>query len=214
MTQLKRILAGALSVCMVGSVMTACGNDDSSSASGGSNSTGTTNSNGGSTESRIDTSTLHGKESSEESKNTLTIYCWNTEFKSRVDKYYSKYSSLNVKTGTDKDGKEFVESINGVKLNWVQNENEGNVYQTKLDEALKGQKDSTEKVDMFLIELTTLSSILTATLLSRFRISELQRKILLSSTNTLRMLLPIQSQASLRVFPGRLHRVCSCITLR
>lgn len=64
MTQLKRILAGALSVCMVGSVMTACGNDDSSSASGGSNSTGTTNSNGGSTESRIDTSTLHGKESS------------------------------------------------------------------------------------------------------------------------------------------------------
>lgn len=152
MTQLKRILAGALSVCMVGLVMTACGNDDSSSASGGSNSTGTTDSKGGSTESRIDTATLHGKESSEESKNTLTIYCWNTEFKSRVDKYYPEHSSLEVKTGTDKDGNRVVESINGVKLNWVQNENEGNVYQTKLDEALKGQKDSTEKVDMFLIE--------------------------------------------------------------
>lgn len=72
MTQLKRILAGALSVCMAASVMTACGNDDSSSASGGANSTGAGDSN---TESRTDTTTIHGVESSEESKNTLTIYC-------------------------------------------------------------------------------------------------------------------------------------------
>ncbi len=149
MTQLKRILAGALSVCMAASVMTACGNDDSSSASGGANSTGAGDSN---TESRTDTTTIHGVESSEESKNTLTIYCWNTEFKSRIDKYYPEYTSMNVETSTDADGNQVVESINGVKINWVQNENEGNVYQTKLDEALAAQPNSTEKVDMFLIE--------------------------------------------------------------
>lgn len=149
MTQLKRILAGALSVCMAASVMTACGNDDSSSASGGANSTGAGDSN---TESRTDTTTIHGVESSEESKNTLTIYCWNTEFKSRIDKYYPEYTSMDVVTSTDADGNQVVESINGVKINWVQNENEGNVYQTKLDEALAAQPNSTEKVDMFLIE--------------------------------------------------------------
>ena len=50
------------------------------------------------------------------------------------------------------DGSKEIATINGVKLNWVQVENEGNAYQTKLDEALKGQQDSTEKVDMFLME--------------------------------------------------------------
>ena len=45
-----------------------------------------------------------------------------------------------------------IESINGVKIEWIQTANEGNAYQTKLDEDLKKQKDSDNKVDMFLIE--------------------------------------------------------------
>lgn len=159
MAQLKRILAGALSLCMVGSVLTACGDTDSSTAPGANNS-GSGDNKG---EERQVTTDIHGKESSEESKNTYTIYCWNTEFKERLDKYYTKengakfditYSTYEKKDETTGKVTEMqqIDTIDGKKVKWVQNENTGNVYQTKLDEALKKQPDSEDKVDMFLIE--------------------------------------------------------------
>ncbi len=79
------------------------------------------------------------KEGNDESKNTLVIYCWNDEFKQRFEKYYPDYAGND----TLKDG---------TKIEWVQVANEGNAYQTKLDEALKNQADADKKVDMFLIE--------------------------------------------------------------
>lgn len=155
MAQLKRILAGALSVCMVGSVLTACGGSDSSTA-GGSDSKASGGNNGGDSSSRVVTTDLHGKESSQESKDTLRIYCWNTEFKNRFDDYYSKFTDKEVTTQkyTDANGNERDEvvTVDGKKVEWVQVENEGNAYQTKLDEALKAQKDSDNKVDIFLVE--------------------------------------------------------------
>jgi len=87
------------------------------------------------------TSKLHGVDSSEDSKKTLTIYCWNTEFKSRLDKYYPQGTSNELTYNELADGSKEIATINGVKLNWVQVENEGNAYQTKLDEALKGQQE-------------------------------------------------------------------------
>lgn len=160
MAKLKRILAGTLALCMAGSVLTACGGDDSTSSTTSKSDAASTaagkEDEGGNgisdNEDRIDTTTLHGTESSDESKNTLTIYCWNTEFKSRVDKYYPDYTEMDVETKELDDGSREVVSINGVKLNWVQIENEGNAYQTKLDEALAAQQESAEKVDMFLVE--------------------------------------------------------------
>ena len=177
MAKLKRVLAGALSLCMVGSMLTACGDDsssksdasskansssaadskaDSSAADSTADSSTADSSTAESNPDRKNTAEIHGEPSSEDSKNTVKIYCWNTEFKTRVDKFYPKYTKLKVETGTykDKDGKELTEvkTIDGKKVEWVVNTNDGGVYQTKLDEALKAQPKSADKVDMFLME--------------------------------------------------------------
>ena len=155
MANLKKVLAGSLSLCLAASMFTACGNTDSSSTSdknGGSTSKAGNNTGINNSSDRVNTAELHGVDSSEDSKKTLTIYCWNTEFKSRLDKYYPQGTSNELTYNELSDGSKEIATINGVKLNWVQVENEGNAYQTKLDEALKGQQDSTEKVDMFLME--------------------------------------------------------------
>ena len=169
MAKLKRVLAGALSLCMVGSMLTACGDsssDDAKSSSkdsskaadsskAGDSSTGDSSSEAPKAE-RMNTAELHGKDSSDKSKNTLRIYCWNTEFKLRFDAAYAKGGKYKVETASYKDdkGKELTEikKIDGKDIEWVQVENKDGAYQKALDEALKGQKDSDNKVDMFLIE--------------------------------------------------------------
>ncbi len=171
MAKLKRVLAGALSLCMVGSMLTACGSSSSSddaassskkdsSSKADASSTGDSSAAASSSEApkaeRMNTAELHGKDSSDKSKNTLRIYCWNTEFKLRFDAAYAKGGKYKVETASYKDdkGKELTEikKIDGKDIEWVQVENEGGAYQKALDEALKGQKDSDNKVDMFLIE--------------------------------------------------------------
>lgn len=171
MAKLKRVLAGALSLCMVGSMLTACGSssssDDAASSSKKADSSKADSSKAGDSSAadssseapkaeRMDTATLHGKDSSDKSKNTLRIYCWNTEFKLRFDAAYAKGGKYKVETASYKDdkGKELTEikKIDGKDIEWVQVENEGGAYQKALDEALKGQKESDNKVDMFLIE--------------------------------------------------------------
>lgn len=69
----------------------------------------------------------------------LNIYCWNEEFKSRVEAYYPKY---------DKD----TQMIGDVKVNWVITPNENNAYQDALDSALLNKTEADDKVDLFLIE--------------------------------------------------------------
>jgi hypothetical protein len=171
MAKLKRVLAGALSLCMVGSMLTACGSSSSSddaassskkdsSSKADASSTGDSSAAASSSEApkaeRMNTAELHGKDSSDKSKNTLRIYCWNTEFKLRFDAAYAKGGKYKVETASYKDenGKELTEikKIDGKDIEWVQVQNEGGAYQKALDEALKGQKESDNKVDMFLIE--------------------------------------------------------------
>lgn len=67
---------------------------------------------------------------------TFRIYCWNSEFQDRFNEYYAS------KIPSD------------VKVEWVSNPNEGNVYQTKLDEALLKQESAApeDRIDLFLIE--------------------------------------------------------------
>jgi len=138
MTKLKRVLAGTMCLTMAGSMLTACG--DSSSSSG----------------SAADVAPVEQKkEGSEESKNTIKIYVWNQEFQGLFRRYYPEYdaeksgydTTKHEKTGT---GDDFLKD--GKKVVWVVNENQGNNYQDKLDDALKKQADSDDKVDMFLIE--------------------------------------------------------------
>ena len=106
---------------------------------------------------RVDTTTWHGADSTSESINTVRIYCWNSEFKLYFDKYYPKYGKYKVRTRSYRDwdtGELLSEiiSINGKKIEWVQNTIDGNLYQTELDKALINQPYSENKVDMFLIE--------------------------------------------------------------
>ena len=105
---------------------------------------------------RVNTAKIHGVNSSAESKNTVRIYCWNTEFKSYFDRYYPKYGKYKVQTRSymDYDGtrQSEVVKINGKKIEWIEITNSDNRYQNKLDEAIRNQKNSTNKVDMFLVE--------------------------------------------------------------
>ncbi|MGN1133107.1 MAG: hypothetical protein ACI4RN_01485 [Oscillospiraceae bacterium] len=169
MKKLKKILAASLALCMTGVMFTSCNDTktdttvskastDSAAESTASEDSGTeAETLGFSAKSdRTNTAELHGTAPSKESQNTINIYCWNTEFKSRVDKYYGDKSKYKVEYEDvkDADGKPVhqIKSIDGKKVNWVQVENEGNAYQTKLDEALSKQQTSDNKVDMFLVE--------------------------------------------------------------
>lgn len=64
----------------------------------------------------------------------LNIYCWNDEFKTRFETYYTVPE--------------------GITVNWVITPTDDNAYQNKLDEALLNQEDAAadDKIDIFLVE--------------------------------------------------------------
>ena len=137
MTKLKRVLCGTMCLAMAGSMFTACGDDNSSTAG-------------------ADVAPVEQKtQGSDESKNTIKIYVWNQEFQGLFRRYYPDYdaeksgydTAKHEKTGT---GDDFLKD--GKKVVWVVNENTNNNYQDKLDTALKAQSESDDKIDMFLIE--------------------------------------------------------------
>lgn len=77
----------------------------------------------------------------------INIYCWNNEFKERVEAIYPEVKE------TSSDGT--VTTLNdGTEIHWIINPNQDGVYQQKLDEALLSQADvsADEKVDIFLTE--------------------------------------------------------------
>ena len=124
----KKWLALALSLTMVAGCLTGCGGSDST--------TSNTNSGSSSNDSaKVETLADGGGK-------VLNIYVWNDEFSSRFEKYYPDY---------DKSTK----SIGDVKVNFIQNANEGNNYQDKLDASLKTRDSASadDKVDMFLCEM-------------------------------------------------------------
>lgn len=69
-----------------------------------------------------------------DSGKVLNIYCWNEEFKTRFEAYYTVPE--------------------GVAVNWIITPSDNNAYQNALDEALLSQADASAdaKVDMFLVE--------------------------------------------------------------
>lgn len=122
----KKWLALVLTVAMVLGSLTACGSDTAKeSASGGDSAD----------------KTAAVEPVADGGGKVLNIYVWNDEFQTRVREYYPGYDQ-------DKD------MIGDVKVNWVVNANENNVYQTKLDAALEKQESASadDKIDMFLIE--------------------------------------------------------------
>lgn len=122
----KKWLALALSMTMVVGMMTGCGSTETKDS--------------GNEAKQEETKTV--EQIADGGGKVLNIYIWNDEFKSRFEKYYPDY---DAKT----------QSINGVKVNFVMNTNEGGVYQKKLDAALAAQDSAADddKVDMFLCEM-------------------------------------------------------------
>ena len=77
----------------------------------------------------------------------INIYCWNDEFRTRVEAVYDKVDH------TSEDGT-ITYLTDGAEIHWTINPNQDGVYQSKLDEALlnQGSAADDDKVDMFLSE--------------------------------------------------------------
>lgn len=120
----KRMVSILLIAAMAAGTLTGCGSSPTSDSGSG----------GG------------GTESGEEGK-VINIYCWNDEFRQRVEAVYPEVveTSSDGTVTTLKDG---------TKIHWVINPNQDGVYQQKLDEALMNQAKASadDKIDIFLSE--------------------------------------------------------------
>ena len=74
----------------------------------------------------------------------LNIYCWNTEFQSRIADHYPGYETVDGTTG----------KIGDVTVKWNVTPNDDNAYQNNLDATLLKQADAAadDKIDLFLVE--------------------------------------------------------------
>ena len=74
----------------------------------------------------------------------LNIYCWNEEFKSRLEDHYPGYEKVDATTG----------KIGDVTVKFTITPSDDNAYQNKLDETLptNAQAAADDKVDIFLVE--------------------------------------------------------------
>lgn len=115
----RKMLAGALVPMMCLSLLSGCGKEESASGS----SAAAANSDDG---------------------KVFNIYCWDTDFESKMTDYYPDYKDNGDGTG----------SIGDVKVNWVVRPLDGNEYQNTLDENLLLNMDASadEKIDLFLME--------------------------------------------------------------
>lgn len=90
-----------------------------------------------------DTEAATDATASDEGK-VLNIYCWNEEFKSRLEDHYPGYTIVDGTTGT----------IGDVTVKWNITPNDDNAYQNNLDATLLKQADAAadDKIDLFLVE--------------------------------------------------------------
>lgn len=74
----------------------------------------------------------------------LNIYCFNEEFKTRIEENYGKYKAVNATTG----------KIGDVTVKWNITPTTDNAFQNNLDENLRKQKDANadDKIDMVILE--------------------------------------------------------------
>lgn len=122
-----KLLAVGIAALGIATSIASCGNNNCVDPGGGDKET-----------------TLSGKATN--GGKILNIRTWNDEFINRFRHYYSGYKQTNS-DGTDT-------LYDGTIVKWTKVANDGNAYQTALDEALKNQDSvaADEKVDMFLSE--------------------------------------------------------------
>lgn len=135
----KKLLSAILSVAMIAGLLAGCGGkgEEPSAAS---------------TETQTQTQEQAPQEDlsaaaevSEEGK-VLNVYCWNDEFKRRIEDHYPGYA---------KDASDATKgTIGDVTVVWNITPNQDNAYQNNLDETLLKQADAAadSKIDIFLVE--------------------------------------------------------------
>ena len=89
-----------------------------------------------------------GKKDEAAQGKVLNIYCWNEEFKERVEKLYPGYTKDSSDSSKGK--------IGDVTVVWNITPNANNAYQNALDEALRKQKDAKADDKVNVIKITTL----------------------------------------------------------
>lgn len=150
----KKIISQLLAVSMVVTMLAGCGNDSASTES-----TGGTTETEEETETEAEADTDASAEEAEadgeaepvemgEEGKVINIYCWNNEFRERVEAVYPEVES------TSSDGS--VTTLkDGTEIHWIINPNQDGVYQQKLDEALMNQATAADddKIDIFLSEV-------------------------------------------------------------
>lgn len=139
----KKIISALLCASMVATMAAGCGNDSDAAADAG---TATDNNAAApATEAAEPAGDAAASDAaaSDEGK-ILNIYCWNEEFKSRIEDHYPGYVIVDGTTGT----------IGDVTVNWNITPNDDNAYQNNLDATLLKQADAAadDKIDMFLVE--------------------------------------------------------------
>ena len=120
----KKVLSALLVTAMMATMVAGCG---TGSGNGGSGSSGKA-----------------ASASLSDGGKVLNIYCWNEEFKSRLEDHYPGYQKVDATTG----------KIGDVTVKFTIVPSDDNAYQNNLDSTLLKQKDAAadDKIDIFLVE--------------------------------------------------------------
>ena len=138
----KKILSALLCASMVASMAAGCGSSDTADTTTTDN-TASTPATEAAPAADAGTETATDATASDEGK-VLNIYCWNEEFKSRLEDHYPGYTIVDGTTGT----------IGDVTVKWNITPSDDNAYQNNLDATLLKQADAAadDKIDLFLVE--------------------------------------------------------------
>ncbi|MBZ4670810.1 MAG: hypothetical protein JG769_1114 [Oscillospiraceae bacterium] len=136
-TMKKKLISALIAAATAAEMLAGCGN----SANSSSESTLGQNAADSSSES------VSAENSSADEGKIINIYCWNDEFRTRVETVYDQV------VNTSEDGT-VTKLKDGSEIHWIINPNQDGVYQAKLDEALMNQASAADndKVDLFLSE--------------------------------------------------------------
>ena len=138
----KKIISALLCASMVASMAAGCGSSDTADTTTTDN-TASTPATEAAPAADAGTETATDATASDEGK-VLNIYCWNEEFKSRLEDHYPGYTIVDGTTGT----------IGDVTVKWNITPSDDNAYQNNLDATLLKQADAAadDKIDLFLVE--------------------------------------------------------------
>ena len=142
----KKIVSTLLCATMVATMMAGCGGNNTSTNTGSNSSADASadNSTPATQEAESKDTAAEETASAGDEGKVLNIYCWNEEFKSRLEDHYPGYTIVDGTTGT----------IGDVTVKWNITPNDDNAYQNNLDATLLKQADAAadDKIDLFLVE--------------------------------------------------------------